>query len=70
MILVVFGTTGELIKLAPVLLRLDHVSNAKPHRLFVWRRLIFAAAGAAKADYRLQVLAHTLAIQTISEVRI
>jgi hypothetical protein len=52
------------------LLRLDHVSNAKPQRLFVWRRFILASTGAAKADYRRQVLAHAVAIQTLAKVRI
>src|ERR1051325_7168237 len=49
---------------------LDRVANAKPERLLVWRRLIYAALHAGKAHDRRQILAHALAIQTLAEVRI
>src|SRR5690349_6528202 len=52
------------------MVRFDHVSNAKPERLFVRRRFVLAAARTGKADDHREVLADALAIQTLAEVRI
>jgi hypothetical protein len=50
--------------------RFDHVADAKPHRLFVWRRFVLASLSAAKANNRRQILAHAVTIQTLFQVRI
>jgi hypothetical protein len=53
-----------------MIVRLDDVPDAKPERPFIWRRLILAALRAAETDDGRQVLANTVAIQTLLQVRI